>query len=226
MSFATKSMTRGTRANNTARASQPSNANYANHDYANHVDYAKPSNQAHFQSQSLSMHAGARDYGHAMRDFSSWGIVDYKPGISFSSMLANNQAPVLSAGSEYKVNLDNNGHTVKMNIQPAANMQAPPVAGVIASNAGVFLSNEQIALVASRIASELCGKPAPVGQTTSGAAPALPLALPAALPSGVLESPLAALTHSAGGAVGVSASPQTADVIPPHIVRQLKVMQR
>jgi len=223
MSFATKSMTRGTRASNTARASQASHAKNANYDYANHAEYAQASNRAHFPSQSLSMHAGARDYGHAMRDFSSSGIVDYKPGISFSSMLANNQEPVMSAGSEYKVNLDNNGHTVKMNIQPAGSMHAPPVPGVLASSAGVFLSNEQIATVASRIASELCGKPAPAGQTASGLAPALP--------SAALALPPAALALGAGGAVGaspqtMSAAPQTDDAIPPHIVRQLKVMQR
>jgi len=90
-------------------------------------------------------------------DFSNSAIIDYRPGLNFSSMLANKQSDFMTTGSEYKVNLDNNGHTVNMQIQPAK--IAASLASVASPNAPVFLSNEQIANVASRIASELCGKP-------------------------------------------------------------------
>ena len=89
-------------------------------------------------------------------------VIDYQPGLSFSSMLGSSQAQSLAACSEYKVNLDNNRHTVKMNYQPVMPLLASPTAQTVlvgAANVGIFLSNEQIALVASRIASELYRKP-------------------------------------------------------------------
>ena len=90
-------------------------------------------------------------------DFSNIAVIDYRPGLSFSSMLANKQPEFITTDSEYKVNLDNNGHTVNMQIQPAKITASVP--NVLAANTPVFLSTEQIADVASRIASELCGKP-------------------------------------------------------------------
>jgi len=143
MSFATKAMTSGTRANHPQRAP--------------------------FATQSAN-------------DFSNVAVIDYRPGLNFSSMLANKQPDYLSTASEYKVNLDNNGHTVNMQIMPAK-ISAPLAT---AANSPVFLSNEQIADVASRIASELCGKPA-------------------------IES---------------AAATEVLSDVPPHIARQLEVMQK
>jgi len=112
---------------------------------------------------------------HMAHDFSNSAIIDYRPGLNFSSMLANKQPDFMTTGSEYKVNLDNNGHTVNMQIQPAK--IAAPLAGMSSANAPVFLSNEQIAHVASRIASELCGKP--VLETEAALlAPVVPEAVP------------------------------------------------
>ena len=112
---------------------------------------------------------------HMAHDFSNSAIIDYRPGLNFSSMLANKQPDFMTTGSEYKVNLDNNGHTVNMQIQPAK--IAASLAGVSSANAPVFLSNEQIAHVASRIASELCGKPV-LETEAAPLAPVLPEAVP------------------------------------------------
>ena len=71
-----------------------------------------------------------------------------------------------------------------MQIQPAKITSS--VANVIAANAPVFVSNEQIADVASRNASELCGKP-------------------------VIES---------------EAAPEVLEAVPPHIARQMEIMQK
>jgi len=87
------------------------------------------------------------------RDFSNASVIDYRPGINFSNMLANSQAEFPVASKEYNVNLDAQGHTVNMQIQPLMNSH-----NIAQDSKQVFLSSDQIADVASRIASEMCGK--------------------------------------------------------------------
>ena len=160
-------------------------------------------------------------------------VIDYRPGLSFSSMLASSQAPPLPLGSEYKVNLDNNGHTVNMNIQPAPSMLAALDLGVKAlgtANAGVFLTNEQIATVASRIANELCGKRA-AAVTTTATASARALAPERAPERAPRRSAERLLERGAERSTGHPAAPPARldavdEAVPTHISRQLHVMQR
>lgn len=89
----------------------------------------------------------------SIRNFRNAPVIDYRPGINFSNMLASSQAVFPEIGKEYTVNLDAQGHTVNMQIQPLAN-----TSNVTHDSKQVFLSSDQIADVASRIASEMCGK--------------------------------------------------------------------
>ena len=72
-------------------------------------------------------------------------------------LAARNEAPdPFAAGKQYNVKLDTQGHTVSMQLEPKA---APAL--LMHANQQVFLSTEQIAQVASRIANEMNGRSAP-----------------------------------------------------------------
>ena len=84
--------------------------------------------------------------------FSNVGIIDYKHAINFSNMLAAQQSDSCATTKQYNVNLDAQGHTINMQLQPKT--PSP----LVSNGQQVFLSTDQIADVASRIASEMCSK--------------------------------------------------------------------
>jgi len=84
--------------------------------------------------------------------FSNTGVIDYRPGLNFNNMLAASQSESFASPKQYNVNLNSQGHTINVQLQPKT--QTP----LLNSNQQVFLSTDQIANVASRIASEMCGK--------------------------------------------------------------------
>jgi chromosome segregation ATPase/ribosomal protein S15P/S13E len=84
--------------------------------------------------------------------FSNTGVIDYRPGLNFNNMLAAKQTDSFSVTKQYHVNLDEQGHTINMQLQPKTQTT------LLNSNQPVFLSTDQIAEVASRIASEMNGK--------------------------------------------------------------------
>jgi len=81
--------------------------------------------------------------------------------MSFAGMMAEEAPAQEMTGSAYTVVLDKQGHTVNMQIQPPLAVAAPLAfpAAVLSAPAqpAVYLSHEQIADVAARIASEMTG---------------------------------------------------------------------
>lgn len=86
-------------------------------------------------------------------EFSNAGVIDYRPGITFSGMF---EPPTPVIDSKYCVNLDKSGHTVNMHIAqlgaPVAHFAAPVAEPHFAS----ARASEAISDVAARVASELC----------------------------------------------------------------------
>jgi len=90
------------------------------------------------------------------RSFSNAGVIDYRQGLNFANMLAGTQHDTFAASKQYNVNLDAEGHTVSMHMEPKT-VSMP----FLHAKQQMFLSTDQIADVALRIAFEMSGKSAP-----------------------------------------------------------------
>lgn len=91
-------------------------------------------------------------------NFSNAGVIDYRPGVQFASIMEH---PTPVSDSQYCVNLDKSGHTVRMNIAQVGVSNGPPLAAPHPQS--VFSrpvqSLESIHDVAARVACDLCKDP-------------------------------------------------------------------
>jgi len=91
-------------------------------------------------------------------NFSNAGVIDYRPGVKFAGLMEH---PTPVSDSQYCVNLDKSGHTVRMNIAQVGVSNGPTLA---APHPQSVLSRpaqslESIHDVAARVACDLCKDP-------------------------------------------------------------------